>query len=194
MGADDDYVKESTEDKQIDQTRKKYNIDSEDFLIVTGGKIDLSKKQTLILMKVIKDISDKKIKLIIFGPVHKELKNDFQSLVDMKRIIHLDWVSAKEAYLLFGASNLVIFPGRHSVYWEQAAGIGKPLIVKFWRGTQHIDQGGNCKFIYKDSYDEFFRVLNLVIKNNKILLEMSKNALIFKENFSYLAIAKRSIQ
>ena len=28
------------------------------------------------------------------------------------------------------------------------------MIVKYWEGTTHVDIGGNCEFIYKDSVEE----------------------------------------
>ena len=54
-----------------------------------------------------------------------------------------------QSYNLFSAADLVVFPGRHSVYWEQVVAIGTPMVVKYWDGTTHIDIGGNCMYLYE---------------------------------------------
>ena len=37
---------------------------------------------------------------------------------------------SKDSYDYFEASDLVVFPGCHSVMWEQVTGQGKPMLVK----------------------------------------------------------------
>lgn len=194
MGADDEKVQEAQENIANKAIRKKYRIDEDDFLIVTGGKIDTAKTQTLLLMKAIHEIHNKKVKLLIFGSVAKELQNEFKSLVDNEKVYYIGWINAVETYDYFAIADLVVFPGRHSVFWEQVVGQGIPMIVKYWEGTSHIDLGGNVSFLYEDSSKEIYREILNLIKNRSKYLEMKKVA---EENgmrcFSYKKIASECL-
>lgn len=194
MGADDDKVKESKDEGIKNSIREKYNIKPNDFLIITGGKIDLAKKQTLLLMQAVKKIDRNNVKLIVFGSVSDELKEIVNTLADNDKIQYIGWISPEDSYKYFGASDLVVFPGRHSVFWEQVVGLGIPMIVKYWEGTTHVDVGGNCKFLYKDTVEEIYKLVSEVINCTAIYKEMSDIAKSKQaEKFLYSNIALRSI-
>ncbi|WP_281697782.1 glycosyltransferase family 4 protein [Acidaminococcus massiliensis] len=194
MGADDDLVMQAKQSNIRRDIRKKYGISENHILIVTGGKIDQWKTQTLLLMKAVHEINSKRIKLIIFGSVVPELKKEFNKLVDNNKIYYLGWVPSNETYNYFEASDLGIFPGRHSVLWEQAVGQGLPLIVKDWEGTHHVDLGGNVIFLKNDSIDEIKHDIEFILNNKDAYQAMKKVAkakgMLY---FSYKEIAKRSI-
>lgn len=195
MGADDEEVKKASKKEKLEETRRKFGYTTDDFVIVTGGKIDIWKKQTLLLMQAIKKINNDKLKLLIFGPVSDNIKNEFNSLVDAKQIIHIDWANSTQSYEYFAIANLVVFPGRHSVYWEQAAGQGKPLICKYWEGTTHIDLGGNVIFLMEDSVEEMVCQIKKVINDKEKFKLMEKIA--FEkgmQTFSYKKISAKSIK
>ncbi len=195
MGADDEEVKKASKKEKLEETRRKFGYTTDDFVIVTGGKIDIWKKQTLLLMQAIKKINNDKLKLLIFGPVSDNIKNEFNSLVDEKQIIHIDWANSTQSYEYFAIANLVVFPGRHSVYWEQAAGQGKPLICKYWEGTTHIDLGGNVIFLMEDSVKEMVCQIKKVINDKEKFKLMEKIA--FEkgmQTFSYKKISAKSIK
>lgn len=196
MGADDEKVQLAKTEKWGKLIRDRFDISQEDFLIVTGGKIDSAKYQTLYLMQAVKNIPDEKVKLIVFGSVEEELRKQVENLVDGKRVQFVGWISAEESYSYFEAADLVCFPGRHSVFWEQAAGQGIPMVVKYWTGTNHVDLGGNVKFLYEDSTDEIQEILAKVADHKKeIYIQMKKVAEEEgKKKFSYCAIAKRAIE
>lgn len=194
MGADDDKVNEARNPNVRQEMRKKYNIEDDDFLIMTGGKIDNAKKQTLLLMEAVKRIDKKGVRLIVFGSVTKELKDEVNRLTDGDKVQYIGWVNSEDSYKYFAMADLVVFPGRHSVFWEQVAGLGIPMIVKFWEGTTHIDIGGNVLFLYDDSIDEIFKKINILLKDkikyyNMKITAMEKGMQVF----SYKEIAQRSI-
>lgn len=193
MGADDEQVTISKNPYTRNNIRGKYNIGEDDILIVTGGKIDKAKKQTITLMKAIKSLDNEHLKLIVFGSVIEDLKSEFHALIDNDIIHYAGWVSSNESYNYFEASDLVVFPGRHSVFWEQVAGLGKPIIVKYWEGTNHVDLGGNCLFLHEDNEQEIQKVLTNLLENDNKLKEMSRVAEENKSYFSYENISKRAI-
>lgn len=194
MGADDELVKKTSKPEVKEKIRLRYGISSDDFLVVTGGKIDAFKSQTLLLMEAIKNIRDIKVKLLLFGSVSDELKDQVQKLVDGTKIQYIGWITSEQSYEYFAAADLVIFPGRHSVFWEQVVGQGIPMIVKYWDGITHIDFGGNVKFLYQDSAEEIQQLLMDVISDSKRYAQMKRVAQ--KKGmkvFSYREIAKKSI-
>lgn len=193
LGVDDDLADIAMDSSKLEEIRESFNIINDDFVIVTGGKIDAAKKQTFLLMKSINKLRDKKIKLLIFGLVDDDLKEEFDSLLS-KNVQYIGWANNEKSYLYLSVADLIVFPGRHSVYWEQSAGLGKPLVVKYWPGTNHIDLGGNVIFLKSDSVDEITNVIDTLNSDPKKLEKMKKNAMRNKRYFSYRQIAKNSIK
>jgi hypothetical protein len=193
MGADDEAVHAALNETSKKSIRAKYNIKGNDFLIMTGGKIDSAKKQTLLLMEAVKKINDPQIRLIVFGSITEYLKDELSSLCDGDKVIYIGWIQSQDSYKYFAAADLVVFPGRHSVFWEQVAGLGVPMIVKYWDGTTHVDLGGNVKLLYKDSIDEIKQIIeNLVYSEgyNEMKRVAIKKGM---ATFSYKDIAKKSV-
>lgn len=194
MGADDEAVAAAEAKKAEGHIRTKFGIAKDDFLIMTGGKIDPWKTQTLLLMKAVAQVKNPKVKLIVFGSIDKALKEEFESLCIADKVIYAGWIQAKDSYDYFAAADLAVFPGRHSVFWEQCAGQGIPMVCKYWDGTTHVDMGGNVKFLTQDSEKEIYSVLNDIISNTELYEKMKKAALINQKVFSYKDIARRSIE
>lgn len=194
MGADDDLVKAASAPEIKAKIRRKYNIGYSDFLIMTGGKIDQWKTQTLLLMNAVKEIKGN-VRLIVFGSVTPELKKQVEDLVDGVKVQYIGWVDSKESYPLFASADLVVFPGRHSVFWEQVAAQGVPMICKDWPGTHHVDIGGNVIFLKEDSVNEIKTAIEGLIsdseKYNKMKVAAKEKGASF---FSYANIAKRAIE
>ena len=194
MGADDELVTASKESNARSVLRKRFGIEQDDFLVVTGGKIDRWKTQTILLMKAVRELQPK-VKLLIFGSIDDTLKAEVENLIDGEKIQHIGWISQKESYDVFEAADVAVFPGRHSIYWEQAAGQGLPLICKDWAGTHHVDLGGNVMFLSSDSVDEIKRALLKITEDTSLYLSMKKIAQKKAiDYFSYSNIAKRAIE
>ena len=195
MGADDELVEAASKQSVRKDIRGKYNIAQDDFLVMTGGKIDAFKTQTLLLMEAVHKIDNPKLKLIVFGSVTEELMDRVKTLADGVKVQYIGWVDAKDSYQYFASSDLVVFPGRHSVFWEQVVAQGIPMLVKDWEGTHHVDVGGNVDFLHDDSVDEIEKKL-LDLINHPDKYEKMKHVAMEKgrTEFLYSEIAKRSIQ
>lgn len=188
MGADDEKVSEASRPNMKKRIRNLHGIKQSDFLIITGGKIDQWKKQTLILMDAVNQMGS--VNLVVFGSVIPELKEAVLERCS-ERVKYIGWLKPDETYAYFATSDLVVFPGRHSVFWEQVAGQGIPMIVKYWEGTTHIDCGGNVSFLKKDSIDEIKKKIEEVILNYSTMKIIANNS---AKQFTYSKIAKKSIQ
>ena len=194
MGADDDLVLEYKNDDSKKNIREKYGYSANDFLIITGGKIDKAKRQTLLLMQAMQRKELCNAKLLVFGSVEECLKQEFDNLLVCKNIQYIGWVSANLTYELLSAADLVVFPGRHSVLWEQTVALGIPLVVKYWDGTTHVDIGGNVEFIYRDSEDEICKILDGLVNNHQKYKKMLENSNSESKNrFLYSRIAKECL-
>ena len=195
MGADDELVEKSNAQKEDKKLREKFGIKNTDFLIVTGGKIDKAKLQTELLIKAVKKLERQDIKLLFFGSIEEEIKDRILSLVDNKIVVYAGWVTPEESYDYFAIADLVVFPGRHSVFWEQVAGQGKPMLCKSWRSTHHVDVGGNVVFIKEDSVSEISEIILKILEEPERYKDMKEIAMgKGKETFSYKEIAKRSVK
>lgn len=194
MGADDECVAHGADPKVQEMVREKYGIEQDDFLIVTGGKIDAFKTQTLLLMQAVHEMPNEKIKLLIFGSVAEELRERLYQLCDGKRVQYIGWAKGDQAYEYFAAADLAAFPGRHSVYWEQVVAQGVPMICKYWEGTTHVDLGGNVVFLREDSVKEIKNTLLEILHTPGKYAKMREIAGSNKRNaFSYKAIARKSV-
>ncbi len=194
MGADDESVERAARKEISASVRKKFGIKQEDFLIVTGGKIDAFKTQTLLLMEAVKEIPQESLKLLVFGSIEEELKEKLFALCDGKKIQYIGWAKGEQSYEYFAAADLIIFPGRHSIYWEQAAAQGIPMICKYWEGTTHVDIGGNVEFLMEDSVKVIKEKIVALLDDPEKYVQMKKSAQgSGKSAFSYRLIARKSV-
>ena len=131
MGVDDEKLVKLQNKDVRKEIREKHNIQQEDFLIITGGKVD-NAKTNFISYECSAKIENKNVKLIVFGSVIDDLREEISKLADGVKVQYIGWINSEESYKYFGASDLVVFPGRHSVFWEEVAGLGIPMIVKYW--------------------------------------------------------------
>ena len=189
MGIDDELIESSK--SNIDHIKNKYSINNNTINIVSGGKFDDYKKEILNLMKVINN--NKNYKLYIYGSVSNNIKEQFESLLS-DNVKYVGWLNQLDSYTLLSACDVAVFPGRHSVIWEQCVGLGVPLIVRRWSGTEHVNINNNCIFIENGSEEEINKMINSpsffdIIKNLKTSAKIEST----KQVFSYKEIAKISI-
>lgn len=194
MGADDTEIERSVKNNSRDKKRAEYGFSDDDFVVMTGGKIDRKKLQTLYLMQAVNEIDNDRLKLVVFGSVIDDIKEEFNALLSDK-IKYIGWVKSGESYDVYSAADLVVFPGKHSVYWEQVAGQGIPMLVKYMDGITDVDLGGNMRFLYNDSKEELKKNISEIANNPEIYNEMKRVAVEKGiDTFSYRNIAKRSIE
>ena len=144
MGADDEKIDFKHKAEIRSTLREKYGITSDDFLIVTGGKID-ARKNIHLLMEACSEL--KNVKLLVFGNVADDFKNVFEDLSKSINVIYIGWLASDDVYNYFFAADLVFYPGQHSVLWEQACAAKVPCAFKKWPGMDHVNNGGNSEFI-----------------------------------------------
>lgn len=194
MGADDEKAVAAFRTNARTKIREKYRIAPDDFLIMTGGKIDPAKAQTLQLMDAVAQIKNPRVKLIVFGSVTSDLQRQVNARCIENKVWYIGWIKSDDSYKYFAAADLVVFPGRHSVFWEQVAGMGIPMFCKYWEGTTHVDLGGNAEFLYQNSAYEIQTKIEELLNNPEKYESMQIVAKKGAKYFSYKDIAERCVE
>lgn len=193
MGVDDQKLNECIVKNNRNELRKSLDISPEDFVVITGGKIDLRKNIHLLVDAIIKmPISTK---LIIFGSFSSDVQEVMKYKLEKENIRNIGWLDSDDIYQYYIAADLAVFPGEHSVLWEQAVACGLPCIFKKWEGIQHVDVGGNCVFLDKITSQILYDNIQDII-DDKLKYEKMRNIALKEgiKNFSASHVAKRCIE
>lgn len=188
MGVDDELIEPAQKDAE--KFRNEHHLSDKQLNIVTGGKIDHYKTETLNLMEAVKN--RKNVRLFIFGSIGDEIRDRFNQLV-ADNITYLGWLKQDESYAVLKACDIAVFPGRHSVIWEQCVGLGVPLIIRRWPGTDHVDINGNCIFLENGSVKELNETIEKISDRNTLNKMKKRAESSDRDLFSYRSIAQRSI-
>ena len=155
MGADDERLDLENRSSIRQRIRQQYHIADDEFLVVTGGKID-EKKKIHLLMDAVKELEG--VKLLICGETTPEFTETFRGHQNAN-VVDAGWVTSDRFYEYFFAADLVCFPGQHSVLWEQACASKVPCVFGKWHGMDHVNNGGNACFVEPVTVEELRNTL-----------------------------------
>jgi 1,2-diacylglycerol 3-alpha-glucosyltransferase len=193
LGIDDSNIDFANKCNIRNEIRQSLQISDNDFVIITGGKID-RRKNIHLLLQAVSEIDIKNIKLITFGTPNEEMRHEFEKLSSNDNIINLGWITPEQANNYFFAADIACFPGTHSVLWEQAVGLGLPAIFKRWEGIDHIDLDGNCIMLDDVNVETVKKSILGIYNNKRLFVSMQESAKEGIKIFSYYDIAKRAIE
>lgn len=198
FGFDDTSVPNVEREEVRRAFRGKLNISCEDTVFVTGGKLDLRKNiHDLIdrFSRLRKSGQLEGVHLIVFGEPNEEVASRLSKIAIDDNVHMVGWIKASELYSAFWAADMAIFPGTHSVVWEEAIAHGLGAVFRRWVGMGHLDVGGNARFIDDAQPHTLDRVLlDLTKENGALMSEMNDAA---QQNgpkhFSFSKIAEKAI-
>lgn len=193
LGGEDDKIHVEQREEMRKRYNSKYGFNANDFIVVSGGKLN-KQKNTIALIDALKKMDYSRLKLVIFGSIADDIKQEIEKRLNDPNVKYIGWIQADKVYDYLTIADLVIFPGLHSVLWEQAVACGVPCVFRDIEGMHHVDTGGNCKFLKTGSAEEIAGVLNEIVLNPDIYDAMRKKALHGASQFLYSDIAKRSIR
>lgn len=193
MGGDEKQIHFEKRFTIRQQIRQQLGIPDNAFTIISGGKINREKNIHLLIEAV--KAQEEDIHLIIFGKFESDMEEYAQSISN-SRIHYVGWIHPNKANDYFLSSDVACFPGTHSVLWEQACACGIPTVYKDWNGGfSHLDVGGNCLMLTEISISSLKEVIQRLHKDKALYSKMQKVAEnTGRETFSYINIAKRSIE
>ena len=193
MGGDDTRINLKQKEKIRTSIRDKYGIPQDCFCIITGGKIEKSKNIDT-LIEAFSNIKYEDARLLVFGSISSEMKNEIEILLENKQVVYIGWVDSNDIYDLFIAADLAIFPGTHSVLWEQACACGLPAMFNDLEGMHHVDLGGNCIFIDGNNKSQISTAIERIINSPDVYNKMKSTSMALgTKYFSYNEIAKKAI-
>lgn len=192
MGGDESQISAINKDEVRKEIRSKYNIPQDAFLVITGGIIDKRKHQEL-LMEAVSRLESKRVWLIVFGTPDDDMKGVCDYYSSKNNIVFTGWVEASFSNELMLASDLAVFPGTHSVLWEQAATCGLPQLIRHWSGMEHINVNGNAILLDDVTIETIENEIKKCI-NKDYYKEFKMKAEEAAPNFYYIEIAKKSIE
>lgn len=193
MGGDDRKIDFYNQEEIRKRIREQLDLKENDFVIISGGKINRAKNIHR-LMEAVSRIREKKIRLVVFGQPLEDIKKEFLSLSEDSNIKYIQWINSDDVYDYFLSADLAVFPGTHSVLWEQACACGIPTVFKDWKGMHHVDAGGNCVFLDNDSVECIKNTILDIYFDKEKYLKLKKKAIDNLKVFSYVDIAKRAIE
>lgn len=190
MGAADEKIHFSQREELRREIRTVNQIQKDDFLIVSGGRID-EKKKIHLLMEAVNRLQG--VKLIVFGNVLKDVKEAFERQLSEK-VKWVGFIPSDKAYDYFLAADLAVFPGQHSVLWEQACACKIPCLFARWEGMEHVNNGGNSDFIDDVTVENLIKkILELKFtpkyEQMKMIAESEKT-----DVYLYSKIAEKSLE
>ena len=192
MGADDEQIDFENKGTIREYIRKTYKISEEEFLIVTGGKIDTKKKIDK-LMRAVEQIEG--VKLLIFGTVLDDIKDLFKDILNRtEKIIYVGWIDSAKVYDYFFAADLVFFPGQHSVLWEQACAAKVPCVFERWEGMDHVNNGGNSEFLSPITSDNIKKKIEELLFSEKYYQMKKVAESEATDIYLYSKIAEKSLE
>ncbi len=192
MGGDEDYIDFDHRGKIREAIRKQYGIPLDAKLIVSGGRIEKSKNIHL-LVEAIAKMHNPHIFLLLFGNMTDEVKELCKPFLN-DHIIMVGWIKSNDVYNYLLSSDLGVFPGTHSVLWEQACASGLPCIFKDWDGGfNHVFVNGNSYLLKDISVDSLLSSIQSIIENPENFSRMKLMAVEARDIFLYKKIAKKAI-
>lgn len=192
MGGDEKVIKDFDYRKGYKDIRDKYNIPEDAFLVITGGVIDKRKHQDL-LMDAVSQLKEKNVWLLLFGMPTEEMKPICEEYKEKDNIIFAGWVDADYSNQLLLVADLAVYPGTHSVLWEQGAACGLPQIVRHWSGMEHINVNGNALLVDNVNIESLKNEIEKLVFTEEYY-KMKTKAKEAAPNFYYIEIAKKSIE
>ncbi len=190
LGVDDDLIPTNREETRR-KVRQELNLYDDDFLILTGGKIDRL-KNTHVLIDALSQLNNPKLHLVICGVLTPQMEYLKESILNNVNIHYLGWCDAERVMNCMVASDLACFPGTHSTLWEQSVGVGLPSIFKRWPEMEHVNVNGNCCFVEGDTAHELSNVIAKMLDHENY----ARTKALAKESakrFLYSEIAKKAI-
>lgn len=172
------------------ELREKYQLPSDSFVVVSGGKMGKF-KGTECLINAVEQLRGEghRIELVLFGVY---LDEETKCLAESKKWIHTyGWCDRNTTLELLKLADVASWPIHHTTLNEDAIAVGTPLVIRKTTTTEHlVDKNGEFLFSIGD-VDELKLAISK-IKNNMTNYEVQ--AKIKAQKMSYYRIGETIIQ
>ncbi len=183
IGCDTVGAEQVTESRE--ELRKQYQIKSDAFVVVSGGKLDRS-KGTLELLEACDNIKDNisNLQLLLFGKIDDEVKQ----VVNGKEWVTVEgWCDRMKTLSLLKMSDVACWPWLHTTLIEDAVASGIPLVVKMSDNVSHFAKEQAGMFLEKGDVEELMEALFEVKTNAN---NFRKNTMKARDKFCYSTLIR----
>lgn len=169
-----------------EQLRKKYQIEENAFVVVSGGKLDKS-KGTLALIEACRKLKAKmsNLHLVLFGKIDEEVTLAAQS---QDWITMEGWCDRKKTLSLLKMADVACWPWLHTTLIEDSVASGIPIVVKMSDNVSHFAKEQAGVFLDKGDVDELMKAL-IEVKTNAD--HYRQNAMKARQKYSYATLVER---
>ena len=193
MGIDSENLPTNPASVRAD-VRVEQRIPQNAFLFVSGGKMDRN-KHVIEAMKAFSALPHANARLLLFGSVLPDIKEEFEGLLAAdKRMGYIGYLKSHDIHRYFIAADFGVFPGRHSVLWEEAIGCGLPCLFRRYGECDHTNPCGNAICIPSPDVQNIKETMEAVASGGKYLEELKRGAVKAAPMFSYSTIAEKSLE
>ncbi|UUY00562.1 glycosyltransferase family 4 protein [Sphingomonas sp. J315] len=187
LGTDLEYGVAITEAGGGAAVRKRLGIPADAFTVFTGGKLSRNRR-TEHLIDAVRRICRDDLHVIIAGappPQHVEYAEMLKDrALGMPNVHFVGWQDKKGMYEHMDASDVGVFPGGQSVLWQQAIGMGLPLLlvdrseqIRGHQDARYLNRHGNVVILDPETTSQQIEQwLRDLIDDRARLAEMSEGA------------------
>jgi 1,2-diacylglycerol 3-alpha-glucosyltransferase len=172
LGIDTDLALEVRASRSREQLRAGYGIAPDATVLVTGGKLAPAKK-TELLLRAFAALPHPNLRLLVIGDAAPNdvdyCKQLHRLMADDPRIIATGWLNTRAVLEHLATADLAVFPASQSIMWQQAIGMGLPLVLgepRAWPGghqdVSYLNQHGNIVLLKPE--DEPVQALGAAIQ------------------------------
>ncbi|WP_175549999.1 glycosyltransferase [Mariniphaga anaerophila] len=172
------------------ELRKKYNIPSESFVFISGGKMGKN-KGTVKLINAIDEINrgSQSVVLLLFGAFNDSETHEVAN--KSKYTIFKGWCNHEESLSLLKLSDAAVWPVHHTTLIEDAISVNTPILIRKTRTTEHLVRK-NGAFLHSEDYNELLKGLKYCMENYSSIVR-EKGCEEMREKLNYKSIARKII-
>lgn len=123
--------------------RTRHGIPEGAFVVFTGGKLTPAKR-TEVLLYAMRNLDDLGAWLVVVGegasPDDDYCRRLREAAADLPRVLFTGWQDTQGLLGYLDMADVAVFPASQSVLWQQAIGMGKPLVIADTRALPGGDQ------------------------------------------------------
>ncbi|MEA4870608.1 MAG: glycosyltransferase family 4 protein [Christensenella sp.] len=180
------------------EVRARLNIPAGARILILAGKLD-EKKRPVELAEAFARLDDTRWWLVYVGSVEDEIRARIERAAGgTGRVRYTGFLPGEAVLEQIAASDLAVYPGAHSVLWEQTACLGIPAAFHEPEpgDAAHLSDPAEpgAVFLKNGSAEELYELLKTLTQDETLLVSMGERARKYGEgHLSYTELAKRAI-
>lgn len=198
LGIDSENFSPSLEERL--EIRNKLKIDMNDFVFVTSGRLEKTKKIDVLIESFSQLVKKghNNIQLLIIGKINNDYFTILERIVEDNKIkdkvIFQDWLSQTELRKYYNASDVAIMPGKMSGI-KDAICCGLPIIVADEMPVKYLIAYDNGFEFRMGDIEDLFSKMEMYVSNTLLKNKHAANAIKLScANFSWLKISEESLR